>query len=89
MYQVIILVVLTSRSAFKNLGDIERAIKYQKESAELLKELGEFSGIKKRQELRQQQLLRRTEQLIQSEDVHADVSNAMVYLSMQCLTLFC
>jgi hypothetical protein len=61
-------------SAFINLGDIERAIKYQKESTELLKELGEFSGIKKRQELRQQQLLRRTEQLVQSEDVHADVS---------------
>ena len=40
-----------------------------------MKELGEFSGIKKRQELRQQQLLRRTEQLIQSEDVHADVSD--------------
>lgn len=39
-----------------------------------MKELGEFSGIKKRQELRQQQLLRRTEQLVQSEDVHADVS---------------
>lgn len=68
-------------SAFKNLGDIERAIKYQKESTELLKELGEFSGIKKRQELRQQQLLRRTEQLVQSEDVHADVSSTYNFLA--------